>query len=359
VGDPPASGLRPHPGPELRLTGRLHADKALGERVAEQLWAQAGRPLSVVRPAIVESALRHPYPGWIDGFKMADPLIIAFAKGVLREFPGLPDSVLDMIPVDLVVNAILAAAARPPIAPPAGQPAYLHVSSGASNPLTFQNMYVLCREYFDNNPVPDGDRGHVQPPTWRFSGSQQVELTLSAGERAATLAEKVLLALPPSTRCQGWLASLGHHQQELAQLREYVDLYGLYARAEVIYDDRRLRELHASLPAQRATKHGFDPTVSIGGPTCRKCTAHRSQLRSAEPGSGGGGPPPDVVDRRRPSCPSARMWLRCSIWKAPLSTPMSSRPTCGPGWRPCPVPGGYASWPICPLCPSVPLRRAP
>ncbi|HET9256383.1 MAG TPA: SDR family oxidoreductase, partial [Pseudonocardiaceae bacterium] len=194
--------------------------KALGERVAEQLWAQRGRPLSVIRPAIVESALRHPYPGWIDGFKMADPLIIAFGRGVLREFPGLPDSVLDVIPVDLVINAILAAAARPP----AAGPAYLHVSSGARNPLTFQNMYVLCREYFDNHPMPDGDRGHVAPPTWRFPGSQQVELTLRAGERAAGLAEKLLLALPPSTRSQGWLTSLDRAQQDLTLLRDYADL---------------------------------------------------------------------------------------------------------------------------------------
>jgi fatty acyl-CoA reductase len=231
--------------------------KALGERVAEQLWAHTGRPLSVVRPAIVESALRHPYPGWIDGFKMADPLIIAYGRGVLREFPGLPDSVLDVIPVDLVVNAILAAAARPPTT----EPAYLHVSSGASNPLTFRNMYVLCREYFGNHPMPDGDRGHVTPPTWRFPGSQQVELTLRAGERAAALTEQVLLRWPPSKRSQDWLASLGRQQQDLGQLREYADLYGVYARAEVIYDDTRLRELHAALPAQRATEHGFDPTV--------------------------------------------------------------------------------------------------
>ncbi|HEX5349798.1 MAG TPA: HAD-IB family hydrolase, partial [Pseudonocardiaceae bacterium] len=231
--------------------------KALGERVAETLWAQPGRPLSVVRPAIVESALRHPYPGWIDGFKMADPLIISFGRGLLREFPGLPDSVLDVIPVDLVINAILATAARPP----STGPAYLHVSSGATNPLTFQNMYVLCREYFDNHPIPDGDRGHIAPPTWRFPGSQQVELRLRAGERAAALAERALLALPPSKRSQDWLTSLGRQQQELVQLREYADLYGVYARAEVIYDDSRLRELHAALPAQRALEHGFDPTV--------------------------------------------------------------------------------------------------
>src|SRR5262249_35085345 len=158
----------------------------------------------------------------------------AFGRGILREFPGLPDSVLDMIPVDLVVNTILAAAARPP----AAGPAYLHVSSGASNPLTFQNMYVLCREYFDNHPMPDGDRGHVAPPAGRFPGSQQVELPLRAGERAAGLAEKLLLALPPSTRSQGWLTSLDRAQQDLALLRDYADLYGVYARAEVIYDDR-------------------------------------------------------------------------------------------------------------------------
>ena len=83
----------------------------------EEVLAEAGVPLSVVRPAIVESALRHPYPGWIDGFKMADPLIIAFGRGILPEFPGLPDGVLDVIPVDLVVNAILAAAASVPPTP--------------------------------------------------------------------------------------------------------------------------------------------------------------------------------------------------------------------------------------------------
>jgi alcohol-forming fatty acyl-CoA reductase len=264
--------------------------KALGERVAEQLWAQAGRPLSVVRPAIVESALRHPYPGWIDGFKMADPLIIAFGRGVLREFPGLPDSVLDVIPVDLVVNAILAAAARSPVT----APAYLHVSSGASNPLTFQNMYALCREYFDNNPMPVADRGHVDPPSWRFPGSQQVELMLRTGERAAALAERVLLALPPSKRSQDWLTSLGRHQQDLVQLREYADLYGVYARAEVIYDDRRLRELHASLPTQRAAEHGFDPTAIdwrayLQDVHCPSITAtvRRAGQRRAVPSAGG------------------------------------------------------------------------
>ena len=93
--------------------------KAFAERAAEELWAQDGRRLSIVRPAIIESSLQHPYPGWIDGFKVADPLILAFGRGQLPDFPGVPDSVLDIIPVDFVVNAMLAAAANPAGSAPA------------------------------------------------------------------------------------------------------------------------------------------------------------------------------------------------------------------------------------------------
>ena len=32
-----------------------------------------------------------PYPGWIRGFRMADPVIISYGKGLLKEFPGVPE----------------------------------------------------------------------------------------------------------------------------------------------------------------------------------------------------------------------------------------------------------------------------
>src|SRR5690625_963075 len=116
--------------------------KAMGERVAEDLWQGAGHRLSVVRPTIIESSLRHPFPGWIDGFKVADPLIAAYARGLLPEFPALADTVLDVIPVDFVVNAILAAAAVPPAA---GGANYYQVSSGITNPLRFGKLYEYVR----------------------------------------------------------------------------------------------------------------------------------------------------------------------------------------------------------------------
>ena len=85
--------------------------KALGERALVEQWE--GRvPITVVRPSIIESALAEPRAGWIRGFRMAEPIIVSYARGLLREFPGVPEGIVDVIPVDLVVAAILAVAAR-------------------------------------------------------------------------------------------------------------------------------------------------------------------------------------------------------------------------------------------------------
>lgn len=272
--------------------------KALGERVAEQQWAAEGHHrLSVVRPAIVESALRHPYPGWIDGFRMADPLIVAYGRGILPEFPGLPDSVLDIIPVDLVVNAMLAVAAAPP---PPGEPGYFHVGSGSRNPLPIRAMYEIVREYFRQHPMPAADRGHVRVPSWRFPGGGQVELMLRSSERAVSLAERVLLRMPGSKRTQDLLSGLHRQQGNLDFLRRYSDLYQAYTQAEVIYDDARTYALHRALPPGRAAEHGFDAAVIDWPYYFREvhAPAVTALLRGYERRRGGGG------NARRASSPA-------------------------------------------------------
>ncbi len=277
--------------------------KALGERVAEESLTGV-LPLSVVRPAIVESALRHPYPGWLDGFKMADPLILAFGRAILPEFPGLPDGVLDVIPVDIVVNATLAVAAAPP--PPA-EPAYYHVGSGARNPLTFRDMYDNVREYFTDHPMPDGGRGQIKVPTWDFPGARRVERMLRTGERAIDVAQRALLAAPAGERTRRWQRDLSKEKDRLEFLRKYADLYGVYTEAEVIYTDARLLALHEALPPERRDEHGFDaatvdwahylqrvhcPTITV---TMRKATSGKRDSATALPEITGGALTPVVA----------------------------------------------------------------
>jgi HAD superfamily hydrolase (TIGR01490 family) len=231
--------------------------KALGERVAEDLWAGNGHRLSVVRPTIIESALKHPYPGWIDGFKVADPLIAAYGRGMLPEFPALADTVLDVIPVDFVVNAILAAAAAPP---PAGQTSYYQVSSGLTNPLPLGHLVRLVREYFKAHPLTDAEGAHVAVPAWSFPHTGAVERALRRRERVVAIADKAVGRLPATERTRGWISGLHRASRDLSTLRKFTNLYQPYTQTEVIFDDARLRALHAALAPERQDAHGFDVT---------------------------------------------------------------------------------------------------
>ena len=208
--------------------------KAMGERAVEELAAEEGLPLSIVRPSIIESALLHPAPGWIDGFKMADPIIRSYGLGQIPEFPGIPEGIVDIIPVDFVVNAILAVAATPP-AP--GKPAHYHVSSGDRNPLQFHQLYTLVREYFEAHPLPERGRGEHKVPEWTFPGNVTVEKMLRRAEHLTDIAEKVVTHLPKSKAMRDAVNRVDRDKARVDFVKRYSDLYGAYTEAEVIYTD--------------------------------------------------------------------------------------------------------------------------
>ncbi len=77
--------------------------KSLGEQV---IASDPELDYAIVRPAIVESALRFPFPGWIEGGRTAAPLVL-MALGGLKDWPVRPDAPLEVVPVDFVASAIL------------------------------------------------------------------------------------------------------------------------------------------------------------------------------------------------------------------------------------------------------------
>jgi long-chain acyl-CoA synthetase len=81
--------------------------KSLGE----QAIVASGVPHAIVRPSIVESALRYPFPGWNEGFTTSAPLAFMGLRGH-RTFPMAERAILDVVPVDLVAAGILLAAAE-------------------------------------------------------------------------------------------------------------------------------------------------------------------------------------------------------------------------------------------------------
>src|SRR5205085_11408727 len=77
--------------------------------MGEQAIAASGCKYAIVRPAIVESALRFPFPGWNEGFTTSAPLAFMALKGH-RAFPAGHKLVLDLVPVDLIAAGILGVA---------------------------------------------------------------------------------------------------------------------------------------------------------------------------------------------------------------------------------------------------------
>ena len=228
--------------------------KALGERVVEERARTA--PTTIVRPSIIESALRRPHPGWIEGFKMAEPLILAYGRGELPEFPAAGDTIVDIVPVDHVVAAIVAVLASPP---QVGAAAYFHVVSGARNPLDLPSACTTpSAPTSTSTPSTNGDRGSARLPEWRFPGAQSVERLLATSERAHKVADYVVGHAPRGTRTLSIARNLDRQGRRLEFLRRYLDLYREYAEAELRFDDAHTRSLLESLHPDDRAPFGFD-----------------------------------------------------------------------------------------------------
>ncbi len=124
--------------------------KSIGERIV--LRTRNGAPTIIIRPAVIESGFSEPSPGWLEGLRMADPLIAAIGKGRLRALPLSPKVIIDLVPVDMVVNALLAS--LPATSNATGVRIY-QVATGSCNPITLGYLYDLIYRYFKRNPMFD------------------------------------------------------------------------------------------------------------------------------------------------------------------------------------------------------------
>ena len=182
--------------------GRVHANamgfsdiysftKAMAEHAVVELHGDV--PLSIVRPSIIESSLDEPFPGWLEGFRMAEPIILAFGRGILQDFSGLPDSVLDIIPVDFVVNAVLAVAANPPAD---AKPRVYHVASGSRNPLRYRRFPDIGREYFGEKPLRDKYGQAIGAPNWTYPTRSELSARARTALRFTEAAQWLVERLP-------------------------------------------------------------------------------------------------------------------------------------------------------------------
>jgi fatty acyl-CoA reductase len=229
--------------------------KSLAER--RVLEERGELPLVILRPAIIESSISEPRPGWIQGSRMADPIIMAFAKGILREFPGDPETIVDLVPVDHVVNAVIAAAAKG-LADRPTEPEVYQVASGERNPLRYRDFYEHVREYFLENPLRDSGGRPIPPPEWSFPGRRRVEGKLRAELTGLKLAGRLTSWMPEGHLKMDLRGRVARAEKRARMSFYYSRIYGTYADMNSTFSSARTLELYRSLPEEKQSEFPFD-----------------------------------------------------------------------------------------------------
>ncbi len=110
--------------------------KSLGEQI---ILADSSVVSTVVRPAVVESAVRYPFPGWNEGFNTTAPLVYLVLKGH-RSIVAGEHTTMDIIPVDFIAAGMLLATAA--VLDGSHEPVY-QLGSSDLNPVTSRRLTEL------------------------------------------------------------------------------------------------------------------------------------------------------------------------------------------------------------------------
>ncbi|MCL5047339.1 MAG: HAD-IB family phosphatase [Firmicutes bacterium] len=229
--------------------------KSLGE--AALCESKGDLRVSFIRPSIVESSLESPHAGWIRGFRMAEPVIISYARNMLKQFPGVPEGVIDVIPVDLVTSAIITVAAVGP--EKNDKPAVYQVSSSVRNPFRYGTLVNLCEDYFTKNPLYDNKGQPIAVPTWTFPGRGKVQAQLSQTVNILEFAEKILTKVPLRGEMAEFSADIEEKRSLAERALSYVELYGSYSETEARFPMDNSVKLYESLPDEDKKEFCFDP----------------------------------------------------------------------------------------------------
>jgi thioester reductase-like protein len=212
--------------------------------IGEQMIAgrMRGHSLAIVRPSIICSTQADPFPGWVEGIKVIDVLIMGYVLGKLKVYPALADATIDLIPADLVVNAVFIALADMLRIP--DRKTIVQCASSATHPITVRELTRYClaalagphRDIYDlvQKPVP------AYPPLW----TTRVPLRTLLRIRRAMLAVHKAVGRLRGDRFQKRLA---RKSRSLANAWNNLDVLSFYGRPDYAFDASTLEQLHAAL----------------------------------------------------------------------------------------------------------------
>ena len=227
--------------------------KAMGEQLLVKHCG--GVPLAIVRPSTTEGALAEPHPGWIHGLKVTDPLIVAYGRGMVPDFPAAIGAPMDLVPIDIVANTVIAAATRAR----SDEVEVFHAATSGDNPLPNTRMFELIKGYFEENPLLNKNGSRPELVDWTFPTREKFQRGfnwkyLYPLEVKQRLYERLPERLAPA-REKRRLAAL---KTRLKRVQYFVELFSPYTTLDCRYETVRMLQLYESLPPEEQQIFNMD-----------------------------------------------------------------------------------------------------
>ncbi|XP_051120232.1 alcohol-forming fatty acyl-CoA reductase-like [Andrographis paniculata] len=227
--------------------------KAMGEMLLGQL--KENIPLVIVRPTIVTSTYKDPFPGWAEGVRTIDSLTVGYGKGRISCFLGDPKAIIDLIPADMVVNAMIVAMVAH--ANQANETIY-HIGSSVSNPVEFATIQNYGQRYFMTHPWINKEGRPV------IVGNVTVLNSMESFQRYLTI--HYLLPLKGlqilnTACCQYFQGTYVDMCRKIKFVLRLVELYAPYLFYKGYFDDMNAEKLRRAAVANgvEVDKFNFDP----------------------------------------------------------------------------------------------------
>ncbi|XP_024012428.1 LOW QUALITY PROTEIN: putative fatty acyl-CoA reductase 7 [Eutrema salsugineum] len=226
--------------------------KAMGEMLIGQY--RESMPIVIIRPTIITSTISDPFPGWIEGLKTVDSVITSYGKGMLKCFLVDRNAICDIIPVDIVANAMIATAAEH--FRDSGSHTVYHVGSSYRNPIMYKQIYEIFTRYFKESPLLGRNGVPIVPTVTVLSTMARFRLYMSLRFKSPLQLLRLLSIIFPSHFGDKYV----HHNRKFKRAMKLVKLYEPYLFFKGIFDDRNLETLRFKNEAKETDKmFGYNP----------------------------------------------------------------------------------------------------
>ncbi len=211
-------------------------------------------PLVIFRPAIIEGSFDEPMPGWIDGLRMADPIIVAYGRGKLNEFPGRLNVAIDLIPVDFVANAMI-------VALPVGdlrrnEASVYQCASSDRNPFLLAQLKKSLERAFALRPMNGDDGKPIRPRPLQLVEREFFIRRWESKQRAVIKYQRWLKRLSIEGRR---LRKLSAQARQIEQVIYFAKIYAPYTHLDCRFADDGLVALADRTHPDDRREFPFDP----------------------------------------------------------------------------------------------------